>query len=176
MSVLGLDPSLTCTGWVILWDNGEVAAGAIRTQPVDKKLQLYAGDALMCRLREIRHELVRILQGCHRPERADLLFAIHAEMPVGSIHANTARALAAVQGLLCGMESYTGVATLLHAPQAVKKALAGRKNASKQDMVDAVAGHSTTVHAAIQKLKTKAEREAAADAYGAILAGKMGIV
>nr|WP_294167569.1 crossover junction endodeoxyribonuclease RuvC [uncultured Sphingomonas sp.] len=143
MIILGLDPSLTCTGWGVIRAEGNrlahLANGQLRTRASDPLPQRLAGlaDALDALLAE------------HRPAAAAAEEVFVNQNPASTLKLAHARGVA----LLCAARA--GLPVGEYAPTLVKKAVVGTGGASKEQ-----------VHAMISRLLpgTKIAGPDAADA------------
>lgn len=119
MLILGLDPSLTCTGWGIVARDGNrlrhIANGQIRTDP---------GAALAARLVTIDAGLAAVIAR-HRPDHAAVEEVFVNQNPQSTLKLGQARGvclLAAAKG---------GLPVAEYATRLVKKAIVGTGGADK---------------------------------------------
>ena len=119
MLILGLDPSLSCTGWGVIRSEGSrithIANGQIATKPGEPMAMRLA--ALQTGLREVIRE--------HRPDRAAAEEVFVNKNPQSTL--KLAQARGAVLAT-CGM---TGLEVREHAARLVKKAVVGTGGADK---------------------------------------------
>ena len=122
MIILGLDPSLSCTGWGIIRAEGNrlthVANGQIPTR---------AADPMPARLAAIADALDAILAQ-HRPDAAAAEEVFVNQNPASSLKLAQARGVA----LMCA--GRFGLAVGEYAPTLVKKAVVGTGGASKDQV------------------------------------------
>jgi crossover junction endodeoxyribonuclease RuvC len=120
--ILGLDPSLTCTGWGVVRAEGNrlahVANGQIRTG---------SADPLAKRLASLAHALDALLDE-HRPAAAAAEEVFVNQNPASTLKLAHARGVA----LLCAARA--GLAVGEYAPTLVKKAVVGTGGASKEQV------------------------------------------
>jgi crossover junction endodeoxyribonuclease RuvC len=120
--VLGLDPSLTCTGWGIIIADGNrlshVANGQIRTR---------AADPLSRRLLDLSTQLDEVIAN-HRPQGAAAEEVFVNQNPASTLKLAHARGVA----LLCAARAALEVGE--YAPTLVKKAVVGTGGASKDQV------------------------------------------
>jgi crossover junction endodeoxyribonuclease RuvC len=119
MLILGLDPSLSCTGWGIVAKSGNrishVANGQVRTDP---------GQSLAERLVTIDRELADVILA-HRPDQAAVEEVFVNKNPQSTLKLGQARGvclLAAARG---------GLPVSEYATRLVKKAVTGTGGAEK---------------------------------------------
>ena len=122
MIVLGLDPSLSCTGWGIIRAQGNrlthVANGQVRTK---------AAAPFAARLVELA-DMLDALIAEHRPEAAAAEEVFVNQNPGSTLKLAQARGVA----LLCAARG--GLAVGEYAPTLVKKAVVGTGGASKDQV------------------------------------------
>jgi crossover junction endodeoxyribonuclease RuvC len=165
MIVLGIDPSFCATGLAAigLSPTGEriLETGVIRTAPQHKKRHILVGD-------DDARRVTEIAQGIDAWIRKYAPVAIVVEAPAGSKHARAARALALSVGTVITTAVLRGIPLVQVQPLDVKRAVCGRKNAAKEEMIAAVEQRFPEV-----KWPSPASVvEHAADAIGAVLAGE----
>ena len=132
-TVLTNDPSFTACGWALLNRDGEVIqAGCIKTAPEQKKRRIRKGDDTMRRISEINHTLKKIIEGYN-------VNYILAELPHGSQNASAARMIGMVAGVLQTISDWTDIAIDWYSEADAKKAVLGKRSATKQEMIDAMA-------------------------------------
>jgi crossover junction endodeoxyribonuclease RuvC len=119
MLILGLDPSLSCTGWGLVRAEGNrlahVANGQVRTD---------ARAALPARLARL-HEELRAVIGAHGPEAAAVEEVFVNENPQSTLKLGQARGVVLLAAAQAGLEVGE------YAPRLVKKALVGTGSANK---------------------------------------------
>ena len=119
MLIIGLDPSLSCTGWGIVAKSGNrlshVANGQVRTDP---KLPL--AERLVLLDRELADVLLR-----HRPDRGAV------EEVFVNKNAQSTLKLGQARGVCLLALARAGVSVAEYAPTVVKKAIVGTGGADK---------------------------------------------
>ncbi|MEM6476634.1 MAG: crossover junction endodeoxyribonuclease RuvC [Pseudomonadota bacterium] len=120
--ILGLDPSLSCTGWgVIRVDGsriGHIANGQIRT---DVKA------AMAQRLHHL-HDAIAAVIGAHSPDRAACEEVFVNKNPQSTLK------LAQARGVVLAACGATGLNVREHAARSVKKAVVGTGGADKSQV------------------------------------------
>jgi crossover junction endodeoxyribonuclease RuvC len=120
--VLGLDPSLSCTGWGLIRAEGNrlthLANGQIRTK---------ASAAFAARLVELADTLDRLIAE-HRPQAAAAEEVFVNQNPASTLKLAQARGVA----LLCAARG--GLEVGEYAPTLIKKAVVGTGGASKEQV------------------------------------------
>ncbi|MCB2056954.1 MAG: crossover junction endodeoxyribonuclease RuvC [Novosphingobium sp.] len=119
MLVLGLDPSLSSTGWGIVAKSGNrishIANGQIRTDP---------GASLAERLVTIDRELADVIQ-THRPDQAAVEEVFVNKNPQSTLKLGQARGVCLLAAARCGLPVSE------YATRLVKKAVTGTGGAEK---------------------------------------------
>lgn len=119
MIILGLDPSLTCTGWGVIRVDGSrlshIANGQIATQ---------TRDPLPERLLHL-HDAVFAVIGLHDPDRAAVEEIFVNKNPQSTLK------LAHARGVVLAACAKGGLKLSEHAPRTVKKAVVGTGGAEK---------------------------------------------
>jgi|HubBroStandDraft_2_1064218.scaffolds.fasta_scaffold388984_1 Holliday junction resolvasome RuvABC endonuclease subunit len=136
--VLGVDPGFASFGWSIvkLSSTPEVlAAGVIRTKKATKLQKTLASDDNVVRAREIYNTLQLIIES--QPQGKEIQ-AICAEAMSWPRNAGAAAKVAIAWGVLAAVAEETRMSLLQASPQAVKKAMTGRRDASKDEIKVAV--------------------------------------
>lgn len=130
INILGIDPSLTATGWSVHEINTDsrqiervVTVGVIETAPTKIKSVRKSSDALE-RSRKIRNELLAVIAQ-HNIKLAA------SEVPSGAQSASACYAFGIVVGLLAALP----VPLIEVTPTEVKLATCGNKIADKEDIV-----------------------------------------
>lgn len=122
MRILGLDPSLSSTGWGIIEVDGNkmkyIADGFIKT---DAKLPIYE------RLAIIHNELAKIIDN-YRPEEAAIEQIFLNDNPVSTIKLSMAR------GVVILAPALRDIPVVEYEPNKVKKAVVGVGKAEKQQV------------------------------------------
>jgi Holliday junction resolvasome RuvABC endonuclease subunit len=130
INILGIDPSLTATGWSVIAVNTDtrqiervIAVGLIETAPTKIKSVRKSSDALE-RSRKIRSEILAVIAQ-HNIKLAA------SEVPSGAQSASACYAFGIVVGLLAALP----VPLIEVTPTEVKLATCGNKIADKEDIV-----------------------------------------
>lgn len=154
--MLSIDGSLTATGFaVIVAGESESCVGTYfcSTKPDSKSRHVYQADQDGARVDEIVSTLLSILD-THRPD------VVAMEAPAGSQHANSAKALALAYGAMRGALRARGVTPIMVQAHHAKKAGAGLKNATKDQVIEAMLARFPSADIT----GSKARKEAVADA------------
>ncbi len=168
--VLGIDPALNF-GWCIAEITHDsfrpVSLGSVLTESKKKKLRILQADDDDRRIREIWKPVV--FHAAHYN-----VVAICAELPHGAKSARAATALGIAKGITTCISLHLDLALSITNPKALKKAVTGRANASKDDVRSSL---ETMFPAVCQLWPTdskgrilEGQTEHAADALGAIVA------
>ena len=122
MIILGLDPSLSCTGWGVIRAEGSrlshIANGQIATD---------AKAALPQRLAQVQRELAQVI-ATHRPDRAACEEVFVNKNPQSTLK------LAQARGCVLATCGAAGLAVREHAARSVKKAVVGTGGAEKRQV------------------------------------------
>ena len=122
MIVLGLDPSLTCTGWGVIRVEGSrishVANGEVATDPT---------APIAARLDHL-HSAIAAVIGAHAPDRAA------AEEVFANKNPQSTLKLAQARGAVLAACGSTGLEVREHAARLVKKAVVGTGGADKRQV------------------------------------------
>ena len=122
MIVLGLDPSLTCTGWGVIRVEGSrishVANGEVATDPT---------APIAARLDHL-HSAIAAVIGTHAPDRAA------AEEVFANKNPQSTLKLAQARGAVLAACGSTGLEVREHAARLVKKAVVGTGGADKRQI------------------------------------------
>lgn len=130
--ILTNDPSFTAWGWAVLNGKGEVQAiGCIKTASEHKKKRIRVSDDRIRRTTEITQELLRVI------DKYKINYMV-SESPHGSQNASAAVMIGIVIGALVGVSETRGIPMEWYSEQDSKKAVLGRKAATKEDMIEAV--------------------------------------
>jgi crossover junction endodeoxyribonuclease RuvC len=137
--VVGLDPGFASLGYAVvellpLPAAGErvVDMGVIRTQKSDAKRNTLAADDNIRRAREIFRELRDLIK--RHATQGDHLVAVCAEAMSFPRNASAASKVALAWGVVAAILERAGLPLAQASPQQVKKAVCGRKDASKEDI------------------------------------------
>jgi Holliday junction resolvasome RuvABC endonuclease subunit len=155
------DPAFRNFGWAVmelgLEEERVVDVGVVRTEKSDKKQKLLASDD--------NHRCVgEIVLGLLHPLLLHQPFMICAESQQGSKNAHAMQLQGMAWGALSAIVHSRKVPLLQASPQAVKKALCGRKDASKEDIEAAVCKRYAEVSRLVQAIKPPSAREHIYDA------------
>ena len=127
MLILGLDPSLSCTGWGLVRAEGSrlshVANGQVPTDPK---------AALADRLAALQAALAEVI-GRHRPARAAVEEVFVNKNPQSTLK------LAQARGAVLAACGAAGLPVREHAARAVKKAVVGTGGAEKRQVAAMIA-------------------------------------
>ena len=163
MTVVGIDSGLATCGIAVLrlLPAGEelVYTGVFTSKPSDRKQAVRAADDLARRARELAVVLSSVLEQ-HRP------IAIAIEAPSWPRNAGSAAKMGAAFGVVFALAQRFDLPLVQASPMDVKKAVTGRKTASKDEVVLAV----ETRFPAITWPPQTGLWEHAADAVGVVLA------
>lgn len=146
------DPSITAWGWVVVSSRGEVVdAGAIKTEPANKKLKARKGDDRVRRVTELNIELLKII----RKYNIQLLIS---ELPHGSQSAVAAVMIGMVTGVMQTLGDTLSIPVEWFSEGDAKKSMTGKRSVGKDEMI----GYVKDVYDVPWK-KTKWENQAIAD-------------
>ena len=127
MIVLGLDPSLTATGWGVVRADGTrlafIACGTIKTSP---------GADMSVRLGHLYGAVASVIADC-RPHAAAAEEVFSNQNPKSTLKLGQAR------GAVLAAAGAAGLAVAEYAPRLVKKSLVGTGAADKQQVAAMVA-------------------------------------
>jgi Holliday junction resolvasome RuvABC endonuclease subunit len=129
MNLLCIDPGLCHTGWIIVdaLSGSLVADGCINTEKAKAKNMRVANDTID-RTQMILRELMAQM-------KAHQISGILAELPSGGGQSAVANKSMGIATAVCAaLAEYSGKPAEWYSPMDVKKALAGLRNASKEDM------------------------------------------
>ena len=119
MLILGLDPSLSCTGWGVVRSEGSklshIANGQIKTD---------AKAPIADRLHHL-HDAIRAVVNAHQPDRAAAEEIFLNKNPQSTLK------LAQARGVVLAACAATGLAVNEHATRLVKKSVVGTGGADK---------------------------------------------
>lgn len=168
MTILAIDPSLRCTGWLVasLPHLDLVACGTIKTRKASKKERiLVASDNVRC-----CGEICGTLETQVREYKVR---ALVVELPPGGAKgAAAARAMALVTGVIAAFVWHSGLPVEWVSPGDAKKAFTGNRNASKKT----VQQYAMDVYPVLAlRVYSKKDLEAVCDAAAVLVAAdKMG--
>ena len=128
-NILTNDPSFTGWGWAVLNPEGVVlSSGCIKTEPEHKKKRIRVADDRTRRAAEITRTLLKII-------RRDNIGLILSELPHGSQNAQAAVMIGIVAGITTAIAEGLNIPIEYYSEQDAKKAVLGKKAATKSDMV-----------------------------------------
>jgi len=131
-TILTNDPSFTAWGWAVLDVKGKViATGCIKTEPEHKKLRTRVSDDRARRTAEIARKILALV-------RMYNVHVILTEVPHGSQNANAAVMIGIVMGVITTIAECLGHPIEFYSEQDAKKALLGKKSATKDETVVAI--------------------------------------
>jgi Holliday junction resolvasome RuvABC endonuclease subunit len=131
-TILTNDPSFTAWGWAVLGNKGNIiATGCIKTAPEQKKRRIRTSDDRIRRTSEIAIFLIKLIQ------RYNVKYIL-SESPHGSQNASAAVMIGIVAGLLVGIAESLALPIEWYSEQDSKKAVLGKKAATKEDMIEAI--------------------------------------
>ena len=158
--VLTNDPSVTGWGWAVLNKKGIVMeAGCIKTEPDHKKKRIRKGDDNVRRVSDITRTLKEVI------EKYDIDYIL-SELPHGSQNANAAM----MMGMTLMLQAISDVLSIpaeWYSEQDAKKAVLGKKSATKQEMIDKIKTHYSYKFTGV-KYKDEAVADALAIHYVAM--------
>lgn len=131
-TILTNDPSFTAWGWAVLNGKGEILnQGCIKTAPEAKKLRTRVSDDRTRRSIEIIQTLLNVIK------KYNVRFIV-SESPHGSQNASAAVMIGIVSGILASIGECLGIPIEYYSEQDSKKAVLGKKAATKEEMVEAI--------------------------------------
>jgi Holliday junction resolvasome RuvABC endonuclease subunit len=128
---LACDPSFTAWGWVVFQNHTRIDSGCIKTESSPKKNKVRKGDDRIRRIGELYDILLEVIQS----HKIDFIVA---ELPHGSQNAQAAIMMGSVAAILMGFDKLMGIPVEWYTEDDAKKALLGRKSASKAEVIAAV--------------------------------------
>lgn len=175
MNVLGLDPGFKNLGYVVMGlgmgmgKDGPtqriIRAGVFVTDKSTKKLNVLATEDNLRRAREIGRELSNLIQEC-------TIQLICAESMSFPRNASAAAKVAMTWGAIATLSHVHELAIIQASPQQIKKAVCGKKDASKEEIEDAVLAKFPEMELLLEHgLVPASNRNHAYDALAAILTG-----
>lgn len=130
--ILTNDPSMTAWGWVVISLDGTVVdMGCIKTAPENKKKRIRKSDDRLRRIDEIYTALLEITTKYH-------IKLILSEAPHGSQNASAAVMIGMVAAVIQAFDSILNYPVEWYSEEEAKKAVLGKRSASKQEMIDAI--------------------------------------
>ena len=133
MNILTNDPSFTAWGYAVIdtKDNYILESGCIKTAPEQKKRRIRASDDRTRRTKEIVQTLLGII-------RSHNIGFILSEAPHGSQNAQAAIMIGMVAGITTAIAECLDIPIEFYSEQDSKKAVLGKKAATKEDMIEAI--------------------------------------
>jgi len=166
---MGIDIGFVATGWVIVRVGDYscvIDSGTILTEPATKKTSVRVADSDAERAGIIYRELYNAIT-LHGPH------GIAMELPSGGAQgARANRAMGIATGVGGALIAATGLPCEYVTPQAVKMAMTGQRNASKEQMMH----RARQLHPDCNWPKAKKHFEHQADALGAVEAIRYGLM
>jgi crossover junction endodeoxyribonuclease RuvC len=136
--IMGIDPGFAACGWALvrLRPTAEevLGLGVIETEKSDKKRQVRASDDNLRRARELTSELQVVLEQ-RGGERVAVLAAEAQSWPR---NAGAVAKVGIAWGVVAALATIHSVSVVQASPQEVKKAICGRKDASKEAIAEAM--------------------------------------
>ena len=161
--ILALDISLSGLGVAVINEHGKLVHGeCVITKPINKKLKIRVMDSDHQRIKEISLHL----KALHEQYKFK---GIVAEVPPGgSQGARSATALGLAKGAIWNFAAIMNLPFENYLPHEAKKATAGKMNASKEEVINAVKQRWKD----FKYPKTKKHLEAVCDACSAYMAAE----
>jgi Holliday junction resolvasome RuvABC endonuclease subunit len=133
MNILTNDPSFTAWGYAVIdtTNNKIKATGCIKTAPEQKKRRIRASDDRTRRTKEIVQKLIELIT------RYDIKIIL-SEAPHGSQNAQAAIMIGMVAGITTAIAECMEIPIEFYSEQDSKKAVLGKKAATKEDMIEAI--------------------------------------
>jgi len=130
--ILANDPSITAWGFVILNNRNEILeSGCIKTAPEQKKRRIRKSDDTTRRVSDINRRLLHVI-------RKWKVNYILSELPHGSQNASAAVMIGIATGVGQTLSDALGIPIEWYSEQDAKKAVLGKKAATKTDMIDMI--------------------------------------
>jgi Holliday junction resolvasome RuvABC endonuclease subunit len=153
LTILTNDPSFTAWGYVVIKGDEILECDCIKTAPDHKKKRIRKSDDTVRRIQDIN---IRLLQIVNKYSVDYIL----SELPHGSQNAQAALMMGAVPGMLQMLSDCLQIPIEWYSEMDSKKALLGKKSATKQETIDKV----KELFPALKWKKVKYVDEAVADA------------
>jgi Holliday junction resolvasome RuvABC endonuclease subunit len=132
MNVLTNDPSFTAWGWAIIDEvDNVIDSGCIKTAPDYAKKRIRKSDDRIRRTEEIIDRLYNLVD----VYKVELILT---ELPHGSQNAQAAVMIGIVTGILATLAFSRGIPIEYYSEADSKKAVLGKKAATKDDMIEAI--------------------------------------
>lgn len=131
-TILTNDPSMTAWGWVVLDKKGNVIdCGCVKTEPEHKKRRIRVSDDRVWRINELSQSIVEVI----KKYNVDFILG---EAPHGSQNAQAATMIGMVIAILQTLSFTLNIPIEWYSEQDAKKALLGKKSATKQQIKSAI--------------------------------------
>jgi Holliday junction resolvasome RuvABC endonuclease subunit len=130
-TILTNDPSFTAWGYAVIDSKGICESGCIKTAPEQKKRRIRASDDRTRRASEIVQELLKLIKDY------DVTYIL-SEAPHGSQNANAAIMIGMVAGITTAIAECLEIPIEYYSEADAKKAVLGKKAATKDDMIEAI--------------------------------------
>jgi Holliday junction resolvasome RuvABC endonuclease subunit len=132
-TILTNDPSMTAWGWAVVTFDGKILkTGCIKTETEGKKRRIRKSDETSQRISEINNVLIGLI----KEHNVNLILS---ESPHGSQNASAAVMIGAVAAIIQTISDCFDIAVEFYSEQDSKKCLLGKKSATKQETIDAIA-------------------------------------
>lgn len=151
--ILTNDPSMTAWGWAVIYKDQVIDSGCIKTQPDHKKKRIRKSDDTLRRISDINSILLGII------EKYQVCFIV-SEAPHGSQNASAAVMVGMVAGILQTLADVLNIPIEWYSEMDSKKALLGKKSASKNETIQAI----KNIYSSLKFKNIKYHDEAVADA------------
>lgn len=160
--VLGLDPSINATGYVVYDTKNKsiLCYGVIYSPEKNPELSAIAADGL--RIHSLSKQLVALVE-------AHGIQEVWSETPLGAQSFKAAQALFSCKGIVIAIANSFKLPYRLVHPKLPKKFLTGDLNATKGAVEQAIRDRLPILDAALPRRKNRAVREAVFDALAVTL-------
>ncbi len=134
-SILALDPSLRCSGWVVFSEGMPIRHGIIQTQARGRKSSLRKGSADIQDIISIQRELLHICTDYN-------IALVVAEESAGSSKSTRGtKSLAYAMSIVCSLDGFLGIPIVWVRYDDVKKYTVGKKSATKEEVRNVAQSH-----------------------------------
>jgi Holliday junction resolvasome RuvABC endonuclease subunit len=131
-TILTNDPSFTAWGWAILNSRNRIITdGCIKTAPEHKKRRIRVSDDRSSRAVYITKTLINLIKEYN-------VGMILSEAPHGSQNASAAIMIGMVTGITTAIAECLDIPIEYYSEQDAKKAVLGKRSATKDDMIKAI--------------------------------------
>lgn len=167
---LGIDPGLAHFGWgLVAVADGKldvVSAGCFVTEKSDKKRKVLSADDNVRRAQQLARSLMNLVV-----IKGNAIRIICAESMSAPRHSSSAAKLSLSWGVVSALSVVYGIPLVQASPQEIKLAATGKRNASKEDIQEAMRRELPGAEAAVSKTVTrKDDLEHPYDALAAVWA------